>query len=578
MLVPAQEEELGKGSTMPSALQNTQTIIQPSTSKPQKKQNPRKPRRQDAQETQHIDPTTNVEDKALNEENIPTQSNDPPLSRMVKSLEKKRRSRTHGLKRLYKIDLSARVESSAKEQSLEFVVEDVNAAIIATTITAAATTAVSIDDITLAQALVEIKTLKPKEKSIVMQEPSKTLTTITILISSKIQDKGKDRLAEEKFQQIEDENLAWDNVQAMMDAYYELATSSKRARDELDQERSKKQKVEDNKESEELKRCLEIIKDDGDDASIDATPLSIKTLIIDYKIYKEGKKIDACHNGMEMWKSIERLKQDDEPKDQELKTHYMYMAKIQEVILDAANDFGPIFDTEPLEKDDQVFQKERELLASLIDQMKIEINESKKTNKSLESSNKALQEKVTSEKSLSAYTKKIINLNKKLSEMENELSTYQITIFTISFEKQEHEKFYKTHEDNEIEKVFSLEKQVDESRSVNALFVERKDILKKIAEDTVSADFDDSSFYSISEGEGGVHQNISIMVQDTHFEEAAFMTIEVINEGDDEQSEKEDYDDQNNHHAFMFHPGPPTKIADMVQSAGSWNPDKELLK
>nr|GEY73107.1 hypothetical protein [Tanacetum cinerariifolium] len=69
------------------------------------------------------------------------------------------------------------------------------------------------------------------------------------------------------------------------------ARSSKRARDELDQERSKKQKVKDDKESEELKRCLKIIPDDRDDVTIDATPLSIKTLIIDYKIYKEGKKI-----------------------------------------------------------------------------------------------------------------------------------------------------------------------------------------------------------------------------------------------------------------------------------------------
>nr|GEU39714.1 hypothetical protein [Tanacetum cinerariifolium] len=48
--------------------------------------------------------------------------------------------------------------------------------------------------------------------------------------------------------------------------------SSKRARDELEQERSKKQKVEDDKESEELKKCLEIIPDDGDDVTIDATP------------------------------------------------------------------------------------------------------------------------------------------------------------------------------------------------------------------------------------------------------------------------------------------------------------------
>nr|GFB90251.1 hypothetical protein [Tanacetum cinerariifolium] len=101
---------------------------------------------------------------ALNEENVPTQPNDPPLSRVntlksrkdnlklnelmklctklsdrvlnlettksaqakeisswkrrVKILKKKKRSRTHRLKRLYKVGLSARVESSAEEQSL----------------------------------------------------------------------------------------------------------------------------------------------------------------------------------------------------------------------------------------------------------------------------------------------------------------------------------------------------------------------------------------------------------------------------------------------------------------------------
>nr|GEW43806.1 TPA: orf y [Tanacetum cinerariifolium] len=58
--------------------------------------------------------------------------------------------------------------------------------------------------------------------------------------------------------------------------------------------------------------------------------------------------------------------------------------------------------------------------------------------------------------------------------------------------------------------------------------------------------FNDSSVYSISEGKCDVHQNISIMVQDTPFKEAAFMTVEGINESDDEQSIEEYYDDQNN--------------------------------
>ncbi|GJR57813.1 Orf y [Tanacetum coccineum] len=86
-------------------------------------------------------------------------------------------------------------------------------------------------------------------------------------------------------------------------------------------------------------------------------------------------------------------------------------------------------------------------------------------------------------------------------------------------------------------------------------------------------DFDDSSVYSISEGEGDVHQNRNILVQDTPFEKAAFMAIEGINKSDDEKSIEEDY---YCHHAFMFHPEPPTKIADMVQSTRSWKPNKEL--
>nr|GEZ67635.1 RNA-directed DNA polymerase [Tanacetum cinerariifolium] len=48
--------------------------------------------------------------------------------------------------------------------------------------------------------------------------------------------------------------------------------------------------------------------------------------------------------------------------------------------------------------------------------------------------------------------------------------------------------------------------------------------------------FDDSSVYSISEGEGDVLQNISVKVQDAPFEEAAFMTIEGFNESDDERN------------------------------------------
>ncbi|GJW55168.1 hypothetical protein Tco_0099253 [Tanacetum coccineum] len=75
-------------------------------------------------------------------------------------------------------------------------------------------------------------------------------------------------------------------------------SSSKRAGDELESDKSKKQKldekveveVDDAKEAEELKQYLEIVPDDGDDLTVDAIPLSIKILIIDYKIHQKGKK------------------------------------------------------------------------------------------------------------------------------------------------------------------------------------------------------------------------------------------------------------------------------------------------
>nr|GFB83607.1 hypothetical protein [Tanacetum cinerariifolium] len=138
---------------------------------------------------------------------------------------------------------------------------------------------------------------------------------------------------------------------------------------------------------------------------------------------------------------------DYELEDQELEAHYMYMEQLQQVSPDAA-DSGPIFDDEPLQKvsnddhynvfamesthpeqsksvhdtypieqdaqnmitdsldmsydgeeidqndDDNDLAKERELLASLIEKLKCEIDESKSRNKFLETSNKALIEKL----------------------------------------------------------------------------------------------------------------------------------------------------------------------------------------
>ncbi|GJW83757.1 putative reverse transcriptase domain-containing protein [Tanacetum coccineum] len=66
MMVQAQEE-MGEGSANPTDPHHIPTIIQPSTSQPQKKQKPRKPRK-DIQISQSSGPTSNVADEAVNEE------------------------------------------------------------------------------------------------------------------------------------------------------------------------------------------------------------------------------------------------------------------------------------------------------------------------------------------------------------------------------------------------------------------------------------------------------------------------------------------------------------------------------
>nr|GEX86689.1 ribonuclease H-like domain-containing protein [Tanacetum cinerariifolium] len=184
---------------------------------------------------------------------------------------------------------------------------------------------------------------------------------------------------------------------------------------------------------------------------------------------------------------------DDELEDQELEVHYMYMAQLQEVSLDAA-DFGPIFDAEPLQKvsnddhynvlaiesahpeqsksvhdtypieqdaqnviidsldmsydkieidqndDENNLANECELLASLIQKLKCEIDESKNRNKFLETLNKVLVEK--------------------LKEMKDKLSAHQETIFIPSQQKEAQIKLYKTREDKELDKVVALENKV----------------------------------------------------------------------------------------------------------------------
>nr|GEX71866.1 hypothetical protein [Tanacetum cinerariifolium] len=233
-------------------------------------------------------------------------------------------------------------------------VDEVNAVRTATTTTA------TIDDITLAKALMEIKSAKPKADKVMIQEPEHgtTITTLTTttaattITTASTRPKAKGLIIHEHEQEesslqqkqqkkrgtnhqhklnkknmctylknmegkkLKDlKNKSFDSIQKKFDKAFKRVNtfidyktelvvessieaeeevtdgSSKRAGEELKQENAKKQKMEDDKESEELKQCLEIIPEDGDDVTIDATPLSSKSpTIVDYKNHKEGKK------------------------------------------------------------------------------------------------------------------------------------------------------------------------------------------------------------------------------------------------------------------------------------------------
>ncbi|GJU51486.1 hypothetical protein Tco_1221041 [Tanacetum coccineum] len=195
---------------------------------------------------------TTLQKKVLDlEKTKTTQANEiASLKRRVKKLEKKRSSRTHKLKRLYKVGLTARVESFGGDEDLDdadkemfdvdalngeevfvarqnenVVKEVVDAAQVST---AATTVTITIEEITLAQALKSLKTSKPKVKMIVFQEPGESTTTkSTQTISSQQSQDNEERLTKEKAKKEKEANIAlteeWDDIQAKIKADHELA-------------------------------------------------------------------------------------------------------------------------------------------------------------------------------------------------------------------------------------------------------------------------------------------------------------------------------------------------------------------
>ncbi|GJY92034.1 hypothetical protein Tco_0507816 [Tanacetum coccineum] len=278
MMVQVNQEE-GADSATPTDSHSTPIITQPSSSKPQKKKSSRKQRKDSALTKSTTEETTHEENSRVLALET-TKSNQAleieSLKRRVKSLEKRRKSRTPGFKRLRKVRSASRVESSNDDMTLvdetqeinddnlmfdtdvleeqekdvverEFSVVDpvttagevVTTDNVEVTIVNAPTT--TIDELTLAQTLIEIKaakpkavtsstttttTKRPKARGVVVQEPSEFKTTSSSLQASQLpqaKDKGKGIMVEpevplkKKDQVAIDEEIAR-NLEAQLQA------------------------------------------------------------------------------------------------------------------------------------------------------------------------------------------------------------------------------------------------------------------------------------------------------------------------------------------------------------------------
>nr|GEV81453.1 ribonuclease H-like domain-containing protein [Tanacetum cinerariifolium] len=170
--------------------EDTPILTQPSSSPPQRKHKSKRKQRKETEEQIKTHQAAKIE----------------KLKQRVKNLEgKKKKKRTYRLKRLYKVGLTARVESFEEEKDQgrmndedlfrvndldddEVIVDvtagenveqdatvakkEVSAAESVEGITTVTTSQITKDDVTLAQTLMEIKAAKPKTKGVLIQEPT----------------------------------------------------------------------------------------------------------------------------------------------------------------------------------------------------------------------------------------------------------------------------------------------------------------------------------------------------------------------------------------------------------------------
>nr|GEW44399.1 hypothetical protein [Tanacetum cinerariifolium] len=322
-----QDDEVGEGLGLHTDSHHTPNDTQPSLSKPQKRI---KPKRKHRQETKVHSPSSEIPV----EESIPTPSNDPipseeaktaqakeiaNLKKRVNKLEIRRKSRPAGLRRLKKVGSSKQVESSKEKDSLgaqedaskhgrstKDIDQDVEIVLVDKAQGRMHDAYMfGVDDLEGNEEIIYVRE-KIVEKEVSTADP--VTTTGEVVTAASVEDSAAPTTATTT--DVDDELTLAKTLIAIKAAKLKVistaativttAITTPRAKgQELEKESTKKQKlakqeqakVADN-DTTKLKRCLEIFPEDvDDDVAIKATTLSSKSpTIVDYKIYREGKK------------------------------------------------------------------------------------------------------------------------------------------------------------------------------------------------------------------------------------------------------------------------------------------------
>ncbi|GKB82682.1 hypothetical protein Tco_0949577 [Tanacetum coccineum] len=291
-MVVQNQAEFGEGSANLTDPHHTPTITQPSTSQPQKTQKPRKPKSKNTRVPQPSGSSEHVKDEAIHKElgdslvraattafsleaeqdsggghrcqetmgdtiaqtrfeNVSKLSNDSLLTRESSGDEEDlgEDASKHG-RRINAIDADEDITLVNVQDDVDNEIFDVDALtgdeVFAEQEVAAKDVNLTFDEVTLAQALAALKSVKPKVKGDVIKEPNvpvnaassptKVSATITTTATIPTPRKGivitklayeEERLAREKAEKEKEANIAlteeWDDIQANIEANHELA-------------------------------------------------------------------------------------------------------------------------------------------------------------------------------------------------------------------------------------------------------------------------------------------------------------------------------------------------------------------